>query len=710
VAGSKTLTVTITGDASDLRRALRGVGDDVDDVDGKFGRAGGNMSGVMSGLAVAGGVAAAGIAGVAVGLGFLVNEAEQARKVGSETDRVLRTTGASAWITADAVAALAEETSKKTGIDDEAIQSTANWLLTFKNVRDAAGEGNDVFSQSVALSQDMATVMGGDATASATLLGKALNDPATGLSRLTRAGVTFTEQQKQQITTLAQSGDALGAQKIILAEVASQFEGAAAAAASPWDFLKVQIGNVSEALGSQLLPTVADTFTVLTDSLTAVEPALSGLMVPVASLVDGFADGLAPAIEEAAAFITELVEQVGPALAEMAEENGDSLADLGSSVADLIDSAEPLIPLLAAIISALADFQSEIFAGGAMLADVATSAADVSTALGPLGGVWGGFTSGANEGADAADGAAESIIAMSDAASASGARYAAQAQAIEDVEAAAAAADQTMEEWNATLDEIFGGGLDVFGATTQWEEAIDSLTEKLMINGATIDANSAAGRANRDALESAAKSALSLSEAYANTGDIETANALLASSRDRLIEAGMAAGATRAEMIQYLDALGLTPENIQTQIGLETPNLPETEAAIDHAARERNADIFAKHYGADAADRILSHTARDRDAPINARANGIAWVEGQLANLTRPRWVEIHTSIGPAPPGFNNAERSGGGRSAGPAGRSTADLFNQRPVVVQVDGREIGRTPSVYRGITDQAYRDRRAS
>jgi hypothetical protein len=700
VAGNKTLTVTITGDASDVRRALRGVGDDVDGVTGKAKKAGTDWRGAMSGLAVAGGIAAVGIAGAAAGLGFLVNEAEEARKVAAETDRVLRTTGAGAWITNDAVAALAETISEKTGVDDEAIQSTANWILTFKNVRDAAGEGNDIFSQSVALSQDMATVMGGDATASATLLAKALNDPVTGLTRLSRAGVTFTEQQKEQIRTLSESGDQLGAQKIILEEVASQFEGAAAAAASPWDFLKVQIGNVSEALGAQLLPTAADTFKVLTDALTTVEPALSNLMVPVASLVDGFADGLAPAIQEASEFINELVEQIGPALAEMTAENGEHLEDMGQSMADLIESAKPLIPLIAAIVGGLADLQSSIYAGGGALLDMSNKAANLSTALGPLGGVWGATTHGVEEVSTASDEAADSFIAMSTAAEASAGRYAGQARAILGVEEAASAADATMEEWNATLEEIFGGGLDVFGATTQWEEAIDSLTEKLMINGATIDANTAAGRANRDALESAAEKALALAEAYANTGDIAAANDVLASSRDRLIESGVAAGHSREQMELYLDALGLTPENIQTQIGLETPNLPETEAAIDHAARERNADIFAKHYGADAADRVISNAARRRQANIDARANGIAWVEGQLAHLARPRWVEIHPTIGPAPPGVNNAESQGGRR------RSTVGLLD-RPIhtTVNIDGKKAAE--ALYRPLADKSTRTR---
>ena len=95
--------------------------------------------------------------------------------------------------------------------------SAENLLLTFTNVRNEAGKGNDIFNQTVRLGTDMSVALGVDAKAAAMQLGKALNDPINGVTRLTRAGVTFTEQQKKQIKALQESGDILGAQKVILA-------------------------------------------------------------------------------------------------------------------------------------------------------------------------------------------------------------------------------------------------------------------------------------------------------------------------------------------------------------------------------------------------------------------------------------------------------------------------------------------------------------
>ena len=54
-----------------------------------------------------------------------------------------------------------------------------------------------------------------------------------------KVGVTFTEEQKTQIKALAKSGDALGAQKIILQELNSEFGGSAEAQATALGKAKV---------------------------------------------------------------------------------------------------------------------------------------------------------------------------------------------------------------------------------------------------------------------------------------------------------------------------------------------------------------------------------------------------------------------------------------------------------------------------------------
>lgn len=201
-----------------------------------------------------------------------IGEAREAQKVGALTASTIKATGAAAKVSAREVGALAAVLSSKTGIDDEVIQSGQNMLLTFKNIRNEAGKGNDIFNQSTKALIDMSAAMGTEPRQAAIQLGKALNDPIKGVTALGRAGVQFTDGQKDQIKTLVQSGKTLDAQKIILKELESQFGGSAAAQATAGDKMAVAIGNLKEQIGVALLPVIDRFATIIT---TKVVPAFS---------------------------------------------------------------------------------------------------------------------------------------------------------------------------------------------------------------------------------------------------------------------------------------------------------------------------------------------------------------------------------------------------------------------------------------------------
>jgi hypothetical protein len=228
-----------------------------------------------------------------------VGEAREAQKVGALTSQVIKTTGGVAKVTADQVGALATAISNKTGIDDEAIQSASNLLLTFTNVRNETGKGNDVFNQATQAATDMAAALGGDPRDNAIKLGKALNDPVKGITALSKAGVSFTAEQKNQIKTLVDSGKTLDAQKIILGELNKEFGGAAAASTTAGEKMKVAFGNLKEQVGTALLPTIDKFATTMT---TKVIPAVSGV---ISILADGdFKAGMG--FEEDSGFVTFL--------------------------------------------------------------------------------------------------------------------------------------------------------------------------------------------------------------------------------------------------------------------------------------------------------------------------------------------------------------------------------------------------------------------
>jgi hypothetical protein len=200
--------------------------------------------------------AGAALAGGAVAK-VLLAEAYEAKKVTAETNAILKATGGAANISAAGIEALTNKLSLQIGVDDELIQKSANLLLTFKQVQNVAGAGNDVFSRAVTLAQDLGQVFGSTDSA-AMQLGKALSDPIAGITALRRAGINFSAAQKENIKNLVEEGNLLQAQKVILDEVATQVGGTAAATATGFDRMKVALENVAETLGNLLLPYFED--------------------------------------------------------------------------------------------------------------------------------------------------------------------------------------------------------------------------------------------------------------------------------------------------------------------------------------------------------------------------------------------------------------------------------------------------------------------
>ncbi len=194
-------------------------------------------------------------------------EAEEARKVTAQTNAVIKSTGGVARVTAADIDRLSASLSNKTGIDDEAIASGSNLLLTFTKVRNETGRGNDIFNQATKAALDMSVAMGTDMRSASLLVGKALNDPIKGMTALSRSGIQFTAQQKEQIQTLVASGRQLDAQKIILAELTTQFGGSAEAAASPAMKLKVAWDNLKESAGTALMPALQGVASFLGETL-----------------------------------------------------------------------------------------------------------------------------------------------------------------------------------------------------------------------------------------------------------------------------------------------------------------------------------------------------------------------------------------------------------------------------------------------------------
>jgi len=159
-----------------------------------------------------------------------IEDAQTYEKQVAQLNAGIKSTGNVAGLSVEGLKAQASALESISSVDENLIMQSQAVFQTFTNIRNVVGKGNDIFNQASVAALDLSTKMGGDLQGATVQLGKALNDPIKGITALTRVGVVFTDAQKAQIKALVQSGDVMGAQKIILAEMKTEFGGAAAAA------------------------------------------------------------------------------------------------------------------------------------------------------------------------------------------------------------------------------------------------------------------------------------------------------------------------------------------------------------------------------------------------------------------------------------------------------------------------------------------------
>ena len=200
-----------------------------------------------------------------------VNQLQQAQ---AATAAAIKSTGGAAGVSAQHIRDLSNAQEDLTSVDDKVIQSGANLLLRFTNIRNAVGQGNDVFDQAVKAATNMAIGLNKGDAATADLqgtalkLGKALNDPVKGLSALGRAGVQFSAAEQKQIKDAVAHNRLLDAQRLILEKVTRLYGGAGAAAANTFAGQQARLRDSIEELQIALV-------TGLLPGLTAASKALA---------------------------------------------------------------------------------------------------------------------------------------------------------------------------------------------------------------------------------------------------------------------------------------------------------------------------------------------------------------------------------------------------------------------------------------------------
>ena len=203
-----------------------------------------------------------------------------------------------------------------TGISDETFNSLATSFLAAPNI---AKMGTDAVNNLIEISANAAAATGKDLESVGTALQKALENPETAMSKLARANIFLTDEQKNTYQSMIDISDVAGAQAYLIEELGKKYEGAAEAAASPWEKLRETFEMFKELVGGEL----------------------SAALIPVV-----------PMLQEAV-----MAMVADPEFAKMLAEMADSLVEMAPALVellpDLVDFGMKLVPLLIQLIPVL---------------------------------------------------------------------------------------------------------------------------------------------------------------------------------------------------------------------------------------------------------------------------------------------------------------------------------------------------------------------
>ena len=288
--------------------------------------------------------AAAALGGIAVAGFAAFKAAEDAATANKKLDQVYSQIGYPEL--ASQAKAYADTLSQQIGVEDEVIKSAQTKLATFSEVAKSA----DIMGQATGLAADLTAAGFGSMDTTATMLGKALQDPVKGMTALGKAGVTFTDQQKDQIKTLTKSGKAAEAQAIILGEVKKQVGGVAKASAKTTDKMAVGWAELQEQFGNALLPVIEKILPVF-EKITGWISRNSGLFTGLVAAIAGIAAAIL--LVNGAMAVASTVSAVYGAVMAVVEANSKRAA-AGQWALNAALLANPIVLIVVAIAALVA--------------------------------------------------------------------------------------------------------------------------------------------------------------------------------------------------------------------------------------------------------------------------------------------------------------------------------------------------------------------
>lgn len=215
-----------------------------------------------------------------------ISDAVEYARVNASLDAAIQGVGASAGVTKDGIEKLSASIQAQDAIWKGDTKAAATLLLTMQEIQNQSGPGNQIFNRALQVTAAISNT-GRDIQTVALQLGRALENPASGLQGLSRSGIPLSVELKAQVLELAKRGDTIGAQKLLLDDLEKRYLeiGAAAAKADPLQQFSVSLKEFKTAVGNDLKP-VAE---AVLGSLTTMMKGFEELPAPVRDTTEALA-------------------------------------------------------------------------------------------------------------------------------------------------------------------------------------------------------------------------------------------------------------------------------------------------------------------------------------------------------------------------------------------------------------------------------------
>lgn len=194
-----------------------------------------------------------------------IQEYTEAERVSKRLEAVWANVGAATGKTAKQIDDYAEAIEKTTYFSAESVKEAGLLLAATESLT------QDGFQRALDVSVDLAAALGEDVTSAAQTLAKAIQEPESALSRLKTIGVSFTEDEKDQIKALTDANQTYEAQALILDKIEAKYKDVAKAInetpAGKLDNIRDVLSDIRKTLGETLLNSISPALDTLYNSL-----------------------------------------------------------------------------------------------------------------------------------------------------------------------------------------------------------------------------------------------------------------------------------------------------------------------------------------------------------------------------------------------------------------------------------------------------------